>query len=473
MSLLYLLRGSGVMLLVMLCCVGNVLATESVLPKEVERALQRAKIPTSAVHVLVREVGAKQPLISHQANSRVNPASAMKLVTTLAGLELLGPAYRWKTEVYLGGPLQDGVLHGDLIFKGYGNPSLSIEQFWLWMDEIYQRGIRDIRGDIVLDRSFFQIPAHDPGAFDGEPTRVYNVGADALLLNYNAIHMRLIPESDQVRVMMQPRLADYPIENQVQLVPKGKTCRGKHIYNALIVNHGIRLTGRLAQRCGEVGDFFTLLSPDDYFLAVFKQMWHNLGGKLQGQLRRGLVPQGIQPFATHVSPYLSEAIRDVNKFSNNVMARQLFLSLSADDDQPATITGSRAKVQQWLVRSGLRFSELMIDNGSGLSRDAYISARLLADILQLGANSSLFAEFEASLPILGVDGTTRKRLRRSDAAGSSHFKTGTLRGVKAIAGYVNAQSGKKWILVFLINHPYAPGGGPAQDSLIQWLQRHH
>jgi len=178
--------------LIFLC----VLATRAVaatLPEPVSEALRRAHIPLSSVGIVVQETRESTPIISLNAERAMNPASTMKLLTTFAALETLGPAYRWKTEAYLNGKLENGVLQGDLVFKGYGDPKLTVEQFWMWLRELRQRGLREIRGDIVLDHSFFEGVSQDPAEFDHDPTRAYNVGTSALLLNFNAIHLHLIP----------------------------------------------------------------------------------------------------------------------------------------------------------------------------------------------------------------------------------------------------------------------------------------
>lgn len=449
-------------------CLSN-LAAAANLPDPVSDALRRAHIPLDSVGIVVQESHARQPIVSQNANLAMNPASTMKLLTTLVGLETLGPAYRWKTEAYLDGKLENGVLNGNLVFKGYGDPKLTIEQFWLWLHELRLRGLREIRGDLVLDHSFFQVTNHDPAEFDNDPTRAYNVGANALLLNFNALHLRLIPANGHATALLEPELAGYTLTNRIatsaQLPCNGET------YKARLEGRSIVLEGSIPAACGEVEDYFSLLPHNDYFFAVFSALWNELGGTLQGKFREGSAPANQAAFATHLSPPLSELIRDINKFSNNTMARQLFLTLGASTGTPCNIEHSTTAVQQWLNKLQLQFPELVLENGAGLSRTERISAQHLAEILQRSAHSLFSAELEASLPILGMDGTVKKRFKDSETAGHAHLKTGTLEGVKSIAGYVHANSGKQWIVVFIINHPNAPQGQPAQDALIEWLRK--
>jgi D-alanyl-D-alanine carboxypeptidase/D-alanyl-D-alanine-endopeptidase (penicillin-binding protein 4) len=517
------------------------------LPEPVSAALRHAHIPLSSVAVVVQEEHEDLPIISLNAGRAMNPASTMKLLTTFAALETLGPAYRWKTEAYLDGKLENGVLQGDLVFKGYGDPKLTVEQFWMWLRELRQRGLREIRGDIVLDHSFFAAVRNDPEEFDHDPTRAYNVGTSSLLLNFNALHLHLIPNDHATIALLEPELAGYTLHNHIKTSAK-LDCNGKDAYKARLDGHDIVLEGSIPAACGEADDYFSLLPQDEYFFVVFSALWQELGGTLQGKLRTGTAPADQTPFARYVSPPLSEVIRDINKFSNNIMARQLFLTLgtaetakdavqadaahvsqsavgllptdskdSRDDfaraqvpgdtsisaeqegesaagaelsaplpvpvvaplpalaaaPLPANIAHSTAAMQQWLKIQRLQFPELVLENGAGLSRNERISAAHLAELLQHATRSPFYAELEASLPILGMDGTVKKRFRDSGIAGYAHLKTGSLEGVKSLAGYVKAHSGKQWIVVFIVNHPNAASAQPAQDALIEWLQTGH
>jgi D-alanyl-D-alanine carboxypeptidase/D-alanyl-D-alanine-endopeptidase (penicillin-binding protein 4) len=517
-----------------LLCLVTTQAVASALPESVSAALKHAHIPLSSVSIVVQETGAPEPLVSLNADQAINPASTMKLLTTIAALETLGPAYRWKTEAYLDGKLKNGVLQGDLVFKGYGDPKLTVEQFWLWLHELRQRGLREIRGDIVLDHSYFEAVRQDSAAFDHDPTRAYNVGTNALLLNFNALHLHLIPDGRATRALLEPDLDGYTVVNRVTTSTRLR-CGMADTHLARLEGHNIVLEGRIPAGCGETDEYFSLLPQDQYFFAVFSALWKELGGTVQGGLRDGIAPAGEAPFARYVSPPLAEVIRDINKFSNNTMARQLFLTLgmagqangnqgsvlTADsknsrdeysgpqafseeslqarqeggdavgselaiaspsalpsgglgtgiDPPAADITRSIAVTQQWLATQHLSFPELVVENGAGLSRKERISARHIAELLQRAMSSPFHAELEASLPILGVDGTVKKRFRDSDMAGYAHLKTGTLDGVKSIAGYVRAHDGKQWIMVFIVNNGNAALAEPAQNALIEWLQK--
>jgi D-alanyl-D-alanine carboxypeptidase/D-alanyl-D-alanine-endopeptidase (penicillin-binding protein 4) len=487
-----MLRRATAIGLLFLC---GLTAQAASLPESVRQELAKANIPLDAVAIEVRELDKPYPLISYNARHAMNPASTLKLLTTYAGLEMLGPAYRWKTEAYLDGPLLNGVLSGNLVFKGYGDPKLTFEEFWLWLRELRQRGLREISGDIVLDSSAFADDGYDPSSFDNKPGRAYNVGPNALLLNFNALHLRLLPNAAQTTALLEPELYGYQLNNRVT-VSANLPCNGEDAYQARLDGLNIVLEGSIPANCGVAQDYFSPLPHEAYFFAVFGALWQELGGQLRGQVRTGRVPDSLTVFSTHLSPPLSDVIRDINKFSNNVMARQLFLTLGAAASIPTTegkgeklnsqtfpaiaqraaplnVQRSTAALQQWLDKRQLQFPELVLENGAGLSRRERISAQHLADTLQRAARSPFFAELEASLPILGMDGTAKGRFKENEIAGQAHLKTGSLEGVKSIAGYVQARGGKQWIMVFIINHPNALHGQPAQDALIEWLQKWH
>lgn len=439
------------------------------LPPDVLAALKLAKIPTSHIGVIVKEVGAHNNTIELNPSQPMNPASTMKLLTTYAALELLGPAYTWKTEAYLDGELDNaGVLHGNLVLKGYGDPKLTLEQFWLWLHELRQRGLREITGGLILDRSAFDLPPHDPYAFDGDGARAYNVGPDALLLNFNAIRFRFFPNGSHVGVVTEPQLGGIVLDNRLTRVQDGVCSDWNDRIRVRLNGTALTVVGEYPVHCGERDEYLNLLPNSDYALAVFRSLWLEMGGSLHGSVRNERTPSSARLFSAHYSSPLAEQIRDINKFSNNVMARQLFLTLGMQS-APSTLAGSELILRNWLRKKNLHFPELQIENGAGLARSDRISPQHMAQLLESVLSSPYQAEYEASLPIIGVDGTVKKRLNGSGVAQHAHLKTGTLGGVKAIAGYVHTQSGKQYILVFLINHPAAGAGQAAQDALVHWV----
>ena len=440
------------------------------LPPTVAQALAAAGLPASAVAIVVQDAATGAAQLKFNAETAMNPASLMKLLTTAAALDTLGPAHTWKTEAWLRGELAAGVLEGDLYLKGGGDPKLTLEQFWLLLRELRARGLREIRGDLVLDRSLFGVD--DEGLIDDKPLRAYNVAPDALLLNFKAVRLRLMPAAatKSVTVLAEPLPEPLQIANQLSLV--GGACGDwKEALTATYTPAPPRLSlaGGYPLACGEKNLSLGVMDHAQYVDGLFRPLWREMGGRIVGVLRSDTLPADARLFATIESPPLAEQIRDINKFSNNVMARQLFLALGAAAGKTATAAAAEAALRDWLTRRGLELGGLVIDNGSGLSRRARISADGLARVLALAWHSALMPEFVASLPLSAVDGTMRKRLTHDGVAGQAHIKTGSLDGVKSIAGYVRDRAGRWQIVVCVVNHAAAAAAGPAQDALLQWV----
>ena len=435
------------------------------LPKEVTDGLRSAGVPLSNVAVVVEEVGTSRTSLAMNAHQPLNPASTMKLLTTYAALELLGPAYRWKTEAWLDGD--------NLVLKGYGDPKLNYESFWMLLRNLRGRGLREIRGDVVLDRSYFAPVPDVP--FDNEVYRPYNVPPDALLVNFKSLRFTFLPDSGKVRVFVEPALPGLEITNALHLAdgacPDGRAFR--ELIGAAFESRPrprAAFTGAYPAQCGEKDLNVALHVPEDYVAGMIHQLWAEMGGTWKGNVREGTVPAGARLFYTHESEPLAEAVRDINKFSNNVMARQLFLTLAAElVATPAQAENATRAIRQWLTLKNIRAPELVLENGSGLSRSERISAANMAAILQAAWKSPLMPEFIASLPVVAADGTMKKRMRGERVAGSAHIKTGLLNEARAMGGYVLDRTGKRYVVVMIVNHPKAPETDAAMDALLAWV----
>lgn len=445
------------------CC-----AAVARLPPEVYAALERARVPPEALSVVVQEAGGTRTRLAWHADVPQNPASLTKLWTTYAALDLLGPAWTWTTPVWLQGTVNDGVLDGNLVIKGHGDPKLVPERLWLLLRRVQSLGVREIRGDIVLDRSAFSVPEQSPGDFDGEPLRPYNVRPDALLLAYKSVLLSFTPDAARgvALVGVEPTLAGLSADASVPLsaTPCGDW-RGELKADFSDIQR-VQLAGSFSLACGEKHWPLAYADPKSYNERLLGGLWRELGGKLGGTVRDGNAPAFAPSFAL-VSPPLAEVVREINKFSNNVMAQQLFLTLGLVRGAGGTPEAAREVLRRWLAeRLGARAAEgAVLDNGSGLSRETRMTAQQLARLLQSAWASPVMPELIASLPVSGADGT----LTRSKApAGRAHLKTGSLRDVAGIAGIVLATSGRRYVLVAVVNHPNAGAARPALDALVQW-----
>lgn len=443
------------------------------LPGPVRDALAKAGVPESAVGAVVEPVAGGKRLVSHQADRPLNPASAIKLVTTYAALDLLGPAHTFKTDVLVTGELAGGRLAGDVILKGGGDPRLTYERLWQLVRQLRARGLREIAGDVILDRSWFAPVAHDPAKFDGESRRAYNVGPDALLLNFKAIDFRFVPEAGGIRVTGEP---DFPgVEIASRVKPAAGPCNNwRRGLKVEIEERGLLATvvfsGTYPVDCGEKAWPLSVFDADRYAEAAFRWIWSEAGGRFTGKVRAGPAPAGAVLFHRFESDPLAVLVRDMNKFSNNVMARQLYLALSAERAGiPGEASASERIVRDWLAAKGIDAAGLVIENGSGLSRAERISAGALAAVLRAAWAGPVMPELVSSLSLFAVDGTFKSR--NGASAGQAHLKGGTLTGVQAVAGFVLDAKGDRHVVVMIVNHDNANRAQPALDALVDWTYR--
>jgi D-alanyl-D-alanine carboxypeptidase/D-alanyl-D-alanine-endopeptidase (penicillin-binding protein 4) len=446
-------------------------ARAATLAPEVEQALQRERIPLDAVAVVVQEAGVGSATrVSLNANQPMNPASVVKLLTTYAALDELGPAFTWRTPVWLGGPIKAGVLEGSVHLQGRGDPKLTLERLILLMQRLRQMGIAEIRGDIVLDQAAFAVPEGSTAEFDNEPLRPYNARAQALLLNLTSTLYTFTPDAAAgvARVSAEPALDGLAVDATVPLAAGPCNDWRSALKAGLGDPNRLRFAGSYPAACGE--RVWPLAQADArlYAQRLLATLWREAGGQLGGSVREGPPPAAPPSFELG-SPPLADVVRDINKFSNNVMAQQLFLTLALQASGNGRVGPQEARevLRRWLAeRQGERLDGVVIDNGSGLSRETRVTAGLLARLLQRAWGSAVMPELVASLPVTGLDGT----LRRSKAqAGRAHLKTGSLRDAAALAGYVLGASGRRYVLVAIVNHPNANAARPALDALVQWV----
>jgi len=447
------------------------------LPPDVERVLTQRRIPGTSLSVLVREIGREEAVVSYNAEVPRNPASTMKVLTTYAALEILGPAYTWRTRAYAAGEVRDLALQGDLVIEGGGDPFMTADRWWGFVNGLRQAGIERIAGDVVIDNSYFAPQGDDRGSFDNRPYRTYNVLPDALLVNSQTVNVSIVPDeaSGSVRARVNPWPANLSVDNAVRL-DRGPCRRGG---GGVIVampegpaGNRLSLGGHYAAGCGPMSVTRAVMRAPDFAFGTFKTYWQQSGGALDGGMRLGTVPPGARLVFTYESLTLAEVIRLVNKFSSNVMARTLLLTLGAEKaGRPGSAAGGGRVIRDFLAARGIVVPDLVLENGSGLSRTERISAHGLAAVLLDAWRSPYAAEFQASLPLSAVDGTLRRRFRSPDMEGRLRMKTGTLQDVSALAGYVSAASGKTYVAVIILNHPGAEHGAgeQVQAALVDWV----
>lgn len=447
------------------------------LPPSITRAMSRAGVPASNVSIYVRDAGTDEAVIDLNGDRPRSPASTIKVLTTFAAMDSLGPSYTWKTRVYRSGKLANGVLAGDLILVGGGDPYMTSERWWSFVQNLRELGVAKINGDIVIDNTRFAPIAAGRGDFDDKPWRSYNVIPDALMVNFQTSRFTLTvnPQRMRPQIAVNPLPANLAISNQVQ-VGSGK-CQG--------ANRGVSfdtpdakdqstlvVSGVFPAACGTFSVSRAIMTAPEYAYGTFRTLWTQSGGVIDGGLRIAPVPADAIALYEHDSLPLPEIIRLVNKFSNNVMARHLLLTLGAEKfGTPATAQNGREAVRLWLASHNIDIPGFVLENGSGLSRNERVTAHGLAEVLDIAWHSPFMPEFAASLPLSATDGTLRNRFRAAGMQGRLRLKTGRLDDVSGLAGFVNAASGKTYVVVIIVNHPgaHTGAGETIQAELIRWV----
>jgi serine-type D-Ala-D-Ala carboxypeptidase/endopeptidase (penicillin-binding protein 4) len=450
-------------------------AEPKALPAPIQAVLEHRGLPKDSLSLYVRDLSTNEVVLRWNDDVSRNPASTIKLLTTLVALDVLGPTYEWQTDVYAMGDVEDGRLHGDLLLRGGGDPYLVTERVWQMLRRVRQAGIREIDGDLLIDDSYFDVTDYDPAAFDNQPLRAYNVAPNALLMNFKVVRYLFEPDPDGagVRVRADPPLPNLRIDNRLALKPG--PCRGYQRGITISANDAFdRMTfsGSFPAGCVHYVMDRTALSPNAFAYGLFVSLWRESGGTFDGGWKNVVTPEDAVPIVEFESLPLADVIARINKYSNNVMARQLLYTLSAQElGAPGNEAGGRKVVADWLTAHGMRSCALDYENGAGLSRDTRITARDLGMLLDFAWQQPYMPEFVASLSLSGLDGTLSARLDDGPLTGAAHLKTGSLDHVTAIAGYLQARSGHRYTLVALQNYNdvHRGPGEEVQEALLSWL----
>jgi D-alanyl-D-alanine carboxypeptidase/D-alanyl-D-alanine-endopeptidase (penicillin-binding protein 4) len=465
----------AVLALIGCASVGAWAAASTGTPASVSQVIAAERLPPSAVSFVIVDPDSGRVVLAQNPDTPRSPASTVKTVTTFAALDLLGPAYTWHTRAWIRGLLDGGTLDGDLILQGGGDPYMTLERWWSFAHALRARGLKTIHGDIVIDNTAFSLPPEDAGAFDGRPNRAYNVIPDALMVNFQSIDFRVVPDaaSGRVDIVATPAPPNLAIENHVRFA--AGRCGGAAARMDFEVASAqwdrVVFNGVLSAHCAEREFARVMLQPTSYAFGTFVELWRELGGEFSGKLRVEAAPADAREFLNFDSLSLGEIVRLTNKFSNNLMARHLLLTLGEEHlGRPATLEKGAAAIADWARERGLDLQGVDIDNGSGLSRSTHISVLQMAKVLSAAYHSRYEPEFLASLPLAGVDGTLRSRMKATPA-GNVRLKTGHLDGVSGVAGFVTTAGGKTYVLVSLVNHPRADigAGEPVHAALVTWI----
>ncbi len=457
-------------------------------PSVVLDALQAAGVPPQSFGFQARRVDLRQPFASVNAEQHYLLASTAKVITSAAALDLLGPQHQWRTYAFAKGPIVAGRLDGNLLIVGGGNAMLTSQSLRRWFGQLRELGLAEVGGDIVLDRFVFALSPEDH-ARTPEPGRPHHVLPDALTLDEGLLRVEVSPEpKGRSSVRLDPPLAGVQIGNSVA---RGTACATHAAFlqrpaGPPLPGDGgpvqLKVTGVLGADCAPQRLAFTPLSHAEFTARAVAGLWAETGGRLAGRVIDRAQSQGSAvlqrdaaggyelPLSSHGSELLPEVLRELNKHSNNLVSRNLMLSLAPDFPlQPATLGAARKRVGQWLLTQGLKDGDIEVDTGSGLSRSERGKPRAMVDLLVRSWNGPMGVWLADSLPVAGVDGTLALRMRDGPATGRAMLKTGTLTDTRALAGYVHARSGRVYALSAEVNDPAAAAAVGALDLLVEWL----
>ncbi|MGZ3184438.1 MAG: D-alanyl-D-alanine carboxypeptidase/D-alanyl-D-alanine endopeptidase [Telluria sp.] len=464
-------------------------AAHAALPEPVTAALAANGLAPESLSAIV--IRGNTLLVSHLAERPMQPASTMKVLTTVVGLDTLGPVFRGRTELRSAAPVEGRTLQGDLVLRGGADFDLNGEALERMLQSLRNQGIRIIAGNVVIDRTLFTPARFDVNVppFDESPDAYYNVIPDAALINRNMIDIDMRSTGKRMQVAMWPQLDRVSITSDMQLVDANCAAwedgwKQPEYQRGIGGRLKIVLHGTFPKNCARPY-WINVLDRHDYADRIVRTLWKRLGGSLKGDVVEGAAPADARLLAEHTSRTLPEIVRDTNKPSDNLFARTIYLSLGSLEADPvlgsrplatapgATLVRADATVRAWLHAHAISDDGLVLENGSGLSRLERITPVQMAGVLQAALHGKWAPEFEASLPIAAVDGTMRRRLKDSPAAERARLKTGSLHDVMAIAGYVPDADGQLCVVAAMVNDEQAGNGkGRAVlDALVDWIAR--
>ncbi len=459
-------------------------AAQDSLPPAVLAALKAAEVPADALAAMAVPLAHRAPAWRHRSQEAMQPGSAMKLVTSIVALDRLGPNQRGFTELRSAAPIADGTLRGDLVLKGGADVELDTARLWALLLELRERGVGRIDGDILIDRTLFRPARPDLGLppFDESPESYYNVIPDALYLNGNLLPLELSAAAEgTVQAATVPPLPALQFDtSRVQLVDAPCGEWDKHWRAAQVQREdGGRLlrivfNGAFPRDCTQ-RTALQLIDRLEHEERLLRAVWESLGGSWTGRAREAAAPADTRLLARHVARPWGEVLRHLNKTSDNAEARLLYLLLGAPlmaaNPQLNTAELAAREVRAWFAENRIDSAGLVLDNGSGLSRSERISPQQMTALLRAAWNGRHAHDFIATLPTAGVDGTLRNRLKTGPATGWARLKTGTLKNVVGLAGYVNDSRGRPWAVAMMVNHDNAPRARPVLDALVDAFAR--
>jgi D-alanyl-D-alanine carboxypeptidase/D-alanyl-D-alanine-endopeptidase (penicillin-binding protein 4) len=447
------------------------------LPSGIEAIIAKYPIPKDSIAIDIRDAHSGLNLGSLNKHAIMTPASVVKLLTTYSALLHLGFDYRWSTLFYYTGNISGGTLYGNLVIKPHGDPNLGTHSIQAIAMKIKSKGINRITGDIIIDRSFFNIVNQDTSGFDENHYSAYNAMPDSMMFNERLTTLNITPKGGRVVVESDVKDNSFKVINNAKVVYG--SCRGSRAWPRIKINKEyetplVFVSGTISNRCPTRTVKKVITKPYKSFYYALKHALSSIGVANQSALKINNKPYGAKALFIYKSRTLEQSASIINKDSNNVMARQLMLTLGAYIyNRPSTLYKGRKAIEAILAKHGVNLTpQCFIDNGCGLSRISKVKTSDLTKLL-ISAYSRYGQRWLNTLSIAGVDGTTKRRFRNSFVKSRGWFKTGTIKHVKNIIGYVKGNSGTLYSVVILVNHPKSGYGAALQNDIIKWLAKNY
>jgi len=445
------------------------------MPQQIESFIKKSTIPSKNIGIYIKEVGTHgKVLVNHYANTPRVPASIIKVLSTYSSVLKFGFDYKFTTKFYMKGYLRHGILHGDLIVKALGDPTIHTDDLDDIVKHIHSLGIKKIAGNIVIDRSYFRVGSKNNSGFDENLYSPYNAMPDAMMYNERISTISLTPKDN--KVIKKGADASYKVVNHLQRV--NQACRGRYSWAGVSIKKNsaipkVVLQGKISKKCGRQNISKVITKPYLSFYYALKDKLEQEGIKVRGKMRLRKVPHHAKLLFVHKSDNLEKIISTTAKKSNNLYARHLLLNLGAAVyGAPATVLKGRRAIKSILKKHGMHLKGLRIDNGCGLSREAKLPAKVLVDVLD-DAYKRYGQRWMNTLSIAGVDGTIKRRFQGSVVQNRAWMKTGTLKRTKNIGGYVKSKSGTLYEVVIMVqSHRGNWRAAQLQNEIITWLVKY-
>jgi len=484
-----------------LCALAPAARADDALPAAVQAALAQAGVPPAAFAAVALPLAQDARPWRWQAERPMQPASSLKLLTSIVALDRLGPNHRGYTELRSAAAMRGDLLQGDLVLRGGADPELGVPQFWAMLAELRAQGVREIAGDLVVDRTLFRPARMDLGVppFDETPEFSYNVIPDALQLAGALLRIDIDSAGGTLRAFTVPALPGVTVTSRMTLTERRCRDWDDDWQPARLERRGDALAielrggfprgdamreataGTAAGAAGaadgapgcRVQAELQLIDRQELTERLFRALWSELGGRFSGRVREGAAPPATRLLVRREARPWGEVLRHMNKRSDNAEARLLYLSLGlaamAAEPEASTAELAARAVRGWLAEHDIDATGLVLDNGSGLSRSERIAPLTLARALAVSWSGPRAADLQMSLPVLGEEAALG--LGTSPAAGWARMKSGTLRDVVALAGYARDRAGRPWVLAMMINHPQAQRARGALYAMVDELAR--